>query len=109
MEASNVVPLINVKKRAETDRPRRETLETTNVIAPHPATVKKMNLKRAKAYKELSDRIDRSEQLGKIAAAMQTQKNLLGKGKRVKTGEKSGEKHDATKPVQYRWRKERKR
>ena len=49
-------------------------------------------------------KLDRLEKLENVAGAMQTQRNLQGKGMRRKVG-----KADAGKPTVYKWKKERKK
>jgi len=87
------------------NRPRMETLRTQAVVQPGSEKIlEKMERKRESGYKELEQRIDRLGALKKVAGAMQTQRNLQGKGMRRKVkSTKEG------KPDVYKWRKERKK
>jgi len=87
------------------NRPRISTLETQSIQGSLDSrSVKRLDKQRLKAYKELEQRHDRLDQLNRIACALQTQRNLQGKGKCKKV-------RDATEsaPAVYKWRKERKK
>jgi len=63
----------------------------------------KLQKKRLARYKELSARIRRQEELRKVEQELQTQKNLMGKGRRKKVGtDKDG-------LAIYKWKNERKK
>ena len=86
------------------NRPRIETLRTTEVIGPKgKKELTKVRQLRENSYRELSERIDREGKISKVVAHLQLQKNLLGKGKRKKVQSEEG---DA--PAQYVWKKQRK-
>ena len=56
-------------------------------------------------FEELSQRIDRLKKLEKIAAKMNQEKSLLGKGKRTKV--RKAENGDG--PTVYKWKRQRNR
>eukprot|EP00729_Bicosta_minor_P020270 gene20270-33518_t len=87
------------------NRPRMETLRTQEVVQPSSErALEKMDRKLEAGYKELEQRIDRLGALKKVAGAMQTQRNLQGKGMRRKV-----KKATDGNPAVYKWRKERKK
>jgi U3 small nucleolar RNA-associated protein 11 len=63
----------------------------------------KLHKKRLEKYKELSARMRRQEELRKVERGLQTQKNLMCKGRRKKVGvDKDGF-------ALYKWKNERKK
>ncbi|GAB5365712.1 hypothetical protein AAMO2058_001081500 [Amorphochlora amoebiformis] len=72
-------------------------------------TEKRKKLKRLRKYKELSERIKRKKDLGGLVHQVQTQRNLMGKGRRrkiVKVDEFGDE--DKSKTT-YKWKTQRKK
>ncbi|RIA97323.1 small-subunit processome [Glomus cerebriforme] len=86
------------------NRPRIETLQNEVIMAPEDEIeLFKLHKKRLTKYKELSARIQRQEELRKVEQELQTQKNLMGKGRRKKVGiNKDG-------LAIYKWKNERKK
>lgn len=86
------------------NRPRIETLQNEIIMAPDDETeLLKLHKKRLEKYKELSARIRRQEELRKVEKGLQTQKNLMCKGRRKKVGvDKDG-------LALYKWKNERKK
>jgi len=68
------------------------------------ATVKKVLDKSSKSYKELDQRVKRSEKLGSALQKLQLQRNLMGKGAKRKISQSSD---DGTDQVEYKWKRER--
>ena len=66
--------------------------------------MKKIKKRRERAYRELSERVEREERLKSAAQQLDLQKNLSGKGRRKKIRDGEG---DA--PPVYRWKRQRKR
>lgn len=95
----------------KSNRPLMKNLKTQDMsdIDGLSHKQKRKNTKqRELVYAELDQRIDRHDQLKKVEAGMQIQKNLMGKGRRYKVHNINEGDDDGKLPV-YRWKKERKR
>jgi U3 small nucleolar RNA-associated protein 11 len=64
----------------------------------------KLEKEREGHYDELLQRMERDNKMTKITEELQVQKNLLGKGARVKVVDKT-----RSQPAVYKWRRERKK
>ena len=78
-------------------------LSKQNTSEPENKEKVEIEKARKRAYKELEQRVEREKHLSAIEQQMQLQKNLMGKGRRMKvnTGEDG--------PVVYKWKKQRKK
>nr|CAG8440380.1 8453_t:CDS:2 [Entrophospora candida]CAG8476327.1 7593_t:CDS:2 [Entrophospora candida] len=87
------------------NRPRVETLKKIAIInAPDDEhEIQKLNRQKLKKYKELIARMERQEELKRAEMELQTQKNLMGKGRRRKVGvDKNG-------LAIFKWKNDRKK
>lgn len=83
-------------------RPRKDTLRRQVEL---PAkTQKKIERRKERAYRELNERVKREKKLGLLRNHLQLQKSLLGKGRRRKVKDATG-----NKPALYKWKTQRKR
>lgn len=88
------------------NRPRLAAL-TQTAMAPGPGvSLKGLRKQRAARDRELDQRLAREAQLGRVAGALQLQRNLMGTGRRSKV---TTEASATDGPAVYRWRKERKK
>ncbi|KAM7452135.1 UTP11-like [Porites harrisoni] len=85
------------------NRPKKETLKNHLIQVPDDHIVQKLEKQRRRCYDELRERIEREKKIRKISEELELQKNLMGKGRRVKI-----QKDEKSAPI-YRWKKERKR
>ncbi|CAH3187984.1 unnamed protein product [Porites evermanni] len=85
------------------NRPKKETLKNHLIQVPDDHIVQKLEKQRRRCYDELRGRIEREKKIRKISEELELQKNLMGKGRRVKI-----QKDEKSAPI-YRWKKERKR
>eukprot|EP00638_Chattonella_subsalsa_P003997 CAMPEP_0117746524 /NCGR_PEP_ID=MMETSP0947-20121206/7993_1 /TAXON_ID=44440 /ORGANISM="Chattonella subsalsa, Strain CCMP2191" /LENGTH=246 /DNA_ID=CAMNT_0005563855 /DNA_START=138 /DNA_END=875 /DNA_ORIENTATION=- len=70
------------------NRPRKETLEASEVLGVRRTKdLKRVLKKRDRTYLELQERQQRAEKLEKTVLHIQTQKNLMGKGRKYKVKE----------------------
>lgn len=88
------------------NRPRLATLTDQALAPPRGAVLKGLRRARAARCSELAQRLERSEQLTRVASGLAQQRALLGKGRRSKVTPEDGA--EARPPV-YRWKKERKK
>lgn len=88
------------------NRPRVETLRNQTVHGPTDRKLqRKLRRKRELGFEELSQRIDRLKKLERIAAKMNQEKSLLGKGRRTKVRKAE----DGNGPTVYKWKRQRNR
>lgn len=85
------------------NRPTKEQLDQEIHQEPAKKQRKKLDRAREAKYRELMQRVERKEKLDKAINGLQTQRNLMGKGKRTKIGGQDG------KSAQYVWKQQRKR
>lgn len=86
------------------DRPRKLSNDDDKKKKKEPKLTKKMIKAKEKKYKELEERIKRERKINLLRQQLQTQKNLMGKGKRKKVKEARGDR-----PAVYKWKMKRKR
>ena len=93
------------------NRPRLASLEATLVTngGQSSAVLKKIASSSKRTYKELEQRAERAEKLGKALIKLDLQRNLLGPGtkRKIKVGndeEKDGEEQSAV----FKWKRQRK-
>lgn len=87
------------------NRPRKETLATVAPIGEvDRETLKANNKERRAAYREVIDRAQRAKKLRVAAEHLQVQRNVMGKGKKVKVQDASGDQ-----PAVYKWKPIRKK
>ncbi|CAG8505086.1 7800_t:CDS:2 [Dentiscutata heterogama] len=85
------------------NRPRIKTLESDSIMIPDDEELQILHKNKLLKYQDLKARIKRQNQLEKAEQELQTQKNLMGKGRRVKIGV------DANGLSIYRWKNDRKK
>lgn len=85
------------------NRPRNAQLQQQQA-APSTATAERVERRKASAYRELSQRLERQQKLAGLASKLAMDKELMGKGRKRKLADADG----SSQPV-YRWKRERKK
>jgi U3 small nucleolar RNA-associated protein 11 len=75
------------------------------LTAAHCCTASCACRRKASAYRELSQRLERQQKLAALASKMDFDKQLMGKGRKRKL---AGAEGSSSQPV-YRWKRERKK
>ncbi len=93
-----------------TARLRREQLEKEGVLVSksHPGQLAAADRAQANAYRELMQRVTRSEEINQAAKKIRTQKQLMGKGRRVKIVAKDIFGDEIKGKTTYKWKFQRK-
>lgn len=93
------------------NRPRTETLEaaaavaaTTGGAAPGTRALRSLKRERDRSYAELDARLDRADKMARLGDAIDRDRELLKKGRRLKVAEAEG-----GRPAVFKWKTQRKK